>query len=105
MAYGKAAAATYNGIRHCSSERMRRMKAEEDNLTDVYAVAYISNGNYQIKLVDAPPTNTDEYAKVLEPMGNGEQLVLWVPEGTPGTTAQNLATHFVPQIRNMRHSV
>ena len=74
-------------------------------LIDVHAVAYASNGNYQIKLVDAPPINVDEYAKVIEPMGDGRQLVLWVPEGTPGEVAQNLATHFVPQARNLLNPV
>jgi hypothetical protein len=81
------------------------MKTVKDELMDVYAVAYVSNGKYQINLVDAPPVNLDDYAKVIEPMGEGQQLVLWVPEGTPGEVAQNLATHFVPQVRNMLHPV
>ena len=77
----------------------------KDELIDVHAVAYVNNENYQIKLVDAPPANLNAYAKVIEPIGDGTQLVLWVPEGTPGDTAQNLATHFVPQVRNMLHPV
>ena len=77
----------------------------KDELMDVYAVAYKSNGNYQIKLVDSPPANVDDFAKVIEPIGEGRQLVLWVPEGTPGEEAQNLATHFVPQVRNMLQPV
>lgn len=77
----------------------------KDELIDVHAIAYNNNGEYEIKLVDKRPANLDAYAKVIEPMGDGEQLLLWVPEGTPGQTAQNLATHFVPQVRNMRHPV
>ena len=61
------------------------MNDELKELIDVHAVAYVSNGNYQFELVDAPPANLDAYAKVIEPMGDGRQLVLWVPEGTPGT--------------------
>jgi hypothetical protein len=77
----------------------------ETELKDVNAVAYASNGNYLIKLVDAPPTDLDGFAKVIEPIGDGRQLALWVPEGMPGTTAQNLATHFVPQLRHMSETV
>ena len=77
----------------------------KDELIDVHAVAYENNGTYELKLVDVPPAKVDAYAKVIEPMGDGKQLILWVPEGTPGITAQNLATHFVPQVRNMLHPV
>ncbi len=70
-------------------------------LMDVNAMAYTNNGNYQIKLVDMPPANLKAFAKVIEPIGDGRQLVLWVPEGTPGDMAQNMATHFVPQVRQM----
>jgi hypothetical protein len=71
----------------------------KDEFTNVHAMAYETDGNYQIKLINNPPTNLDEFAKVLEPIDEGRQLVLWVPEGTPGDTAQNLATHFVPTLR------
>ena len=80
-------------------ERDKTMDDVVKELVDVHAVAYNSNGNYQIRLVDAPPVDGAAYAKVIEPMGDGRQLVLWVPEGTPGEFAQNLATHFVPQAR------
>ena len=73
----------------------------ETELKDVNAVASLINGRYEIKLVDAPPANLDAYAKVIEPIDKGRQLALWVPEGTPGTAAQNMATHFVPQLRHM----
>jgi hypothetical protein len=74
-------------------------------LADVHAIAYTSNGTYEFRLVNAPPADLEAYAKVIEPMGDGHQLVLWVPEGTPGELAQNLATHFVPQVRNLLHPI
>lgn len=77
------------------------MKAVKDELIDVNAIATESNGNYQIKLVDLPPSDRDGYAKVIEPIDETRQLALWVPEGTPGVTAQNLATHFAPQLRHV----
>jgi hypothetical protein len=70
-----------------------------DDFTNVHAMAYKTDGDYQIKLINTPPTNHDEFAKVLELIDEGRQLVLWVPEGTPGDTAQNLATHFVATLR------
>jgi hypothetical protein len=76
-----------------------------DELVDVNAVASLINGRYEIKLVVAPPANLDAYAKVIEPIDDGRQLALWVPEGTPGTAAQNMATHFVPQLRHMSDPV
>ena len=81
------------------------MKDKQDKLIDVHAIAVNKNGEYEIKLVDAPPANLDAYAKVIEPIDDGRQLALWVPEGTPGTAAQNMATHFVPQLRHMSDPV
>ncbi len=75
----------------------------KDELIDVNAIAYNNNGEYEIKLVDKRPVKTDGYAKVIESIGDGRQLILWVPEGTPGQVAQNLATHFVPQLRTVNH--
>jgi hypothetical protein len=82
-------------------ERDTTMDDVVKELVDVHAVAYNNNGDYQIRLVDAPPVDNAAYAKVLEPTGDGRQLVLWVPEGTPGALAQNMATHFVPQLRKI----
>lgn len=75
----------------------------KNELIDVNAVASMSNGEYQIKLVDVRPAKSTGYVKVIESIGEGRQLILWVPEGTPGQTAQNLATHFVPQLRNIKN--
>ncbi len=67
-------------------------------LIDVHAIAYEAGESYQIQLTDSPPDH-NAYAKVIEPIDETRQLVLWVPEGTPGDVAQNLATHFVPELR------
>ena len=75
----------------------------KDELIEVNAIAYNNNGEYEIKLVDKRPLKTEGYAKVIESIGDGRQLNLWVPEGTPGQIAQNLATHFVPQLRTINH--
>ena len=75
----------------------------KDELIEVNAIAYNNNGEYEIKLVDKRPLKTEGYAKVIESIGDGRQLNLWVPEGTPGQIAQNLATHFVPQLRTVNH--
>ena len=77
-------------------------KQEKGELIDVNAVATLINGEYQIKLVDMPPKDHNAYAKVIEPIDETRQLALWVPEGTPGILAQNLATHFVPQLRHVQ---
>ena len=77
----------------------------KNELIDVHAIAYNNNGQYEIKLVDKRPANLVDFAKVIEPISEGRQLILWVPEGTPGQLAQNLATHFVPQLRNTSHPV
>ena len=79
------------------------MKDKQDKLIDVHAIAVNKNGEYEIKLVDARPAKSEGYVKVIESIGEGRQLILWVPQGTPGQTAQNLATHFVPQLRNISH--
>lgn len=71
-----------------------------DKMIDVHAVAELINGNYQIKVINSRPRNISDFAKVLEAIDETRQLVLWVPKGTPGTTAQNLATHLVPDLRN-----
>jgi hypothetical protein len=84
---------------------MRMMKDKLDKLIDVHAIAYNNNGEYELKLVDVRPAKSDGYVKVIESISEGRQLILWVPEGTPGQTAQNLATHFVPQLRNISHPV
>lgn len=77
----------------------------QDNLIDVHAIASGSGENFQIKVVDFPPDDLTAYAKVLEPIEDDRQLVLWVPEGTPGTTAQNLATHFAAELRTKQQPV
>jgi len=70
-----------------------------DKIIDVHALAEFINGNYQIKVIKSRPRNIDSLAKVLESIDETRQLVLWVPKGTPGDTAQNLATHLVPDLR------
>jgi len=77
---------------------------QTDNMVDVHAIAHITSDNYDIKLVEFPPDNLDEYAKVIEPIEDTRQLVLWVPEGTPGSTAQNIATHFAAKLRTKQQS-
>jgi len=54
-----------------------------DDFTNVHAMAYKTDGDYQIKLINTPPTNHDEFAKVLELIDEGRQLVLWVPKEHP----------------------
>jgi hypothetical protein len=71
-----------------------------DKMIDVHALAELINGNYQIKVINSRPHKDDNFAKVLESIDKTRQLVLWVPKGTPGDTAQNLATHLVPDLRN-----
>ena len=70
-----------------------------DKMIDVHALAELINGNYQIKVINSRPRNIESFAKVLESIDETRQLVLWVPKGTPGDTAQNLATHLVPDLR------
>jgi hypothetical protein len=77
---------------------------QTDNLTDVHAIANITSDKYDIKLVEFPPDNLDAYAKVIEPIEDTRQLVLWVPEGTPGNTAQNIATHFAAELRTRQQA-
>ena len=78
----------------------------KDGLIDVNAIATNNNGTYEIKLVDKRPAKNDGYAKVIESIGDGRQLILWVPQGTPGQLAQNLATHYVPELRlSLSHPV
>ena len=77
----------------------------KDGLIDVNAIATDNNGTYDIKLVDKRPLKTEGYAKIIESIGDGRQLILWVPQGTPGQVAQNLATHYVPELRNTSHPV
>jgi hypothetical protein len=71
-----------------------------DKMIDVHALAELINGNYQIKVINSQPRNIDNLVKVLEAIDGTRQLVLWVPRGTPGDMAQNLATHLVPDLRN-----
>jgi hypothetical protein len=80
------------------------MMTQTDNMIDVHAIAHTTSGNYDMKLVDLPPDDLTAYAKVIEPIEDGRQLVLWVPEGTPGETAQNLATHFAAELRTRQQS-
>jgi hypothetical protein len=68
-------------------------------IEDVHAVAYGTQGNFEIKVTGSKPDNTDGLMPVLEPIDADHQLFLWVPEETSGEVAQNLATHLVPNLR------